>query len=120
MSTQRLDVTQQFKESAIKTIAKIIKDKTLSRTVRKNDYDIIEYHINGTDISVTFYRHDAHGNPRACTVNMKDGYIELVGDQSKSLYEIIHKRDTETRNNSQNEYEESLLKYMSQYITPEK
>ena len=120
MSAQRLDVSQQFKESAIKMIAKIIKDKTLSRTVRDNDHDIVEYKIIGTDISVTFHQHDVHDKPKACTVYMKDGYIELYGDQSKSLYEIIHKRDMETRKNSRNEYEESLLEYMSQYITPEK
>ena len=120
MSKHPLNVSQQFKENAIKMIAKIIKDKKLSRTVDSKNYDIVEYRIIGTDISVTFSQHDVNDNPKACTVNMKDGYIELSGAQSKLLYETIHKRHMETSKNSKNEYEESLLEYMSQYVTPEK
>lgn len=92
MSAQRLDVSQQFKESTIKILLELIKNRDFSPSVSGSAAEIRDYQINGTPFRIHFeMAKDIPDTPRKCTIHTDKGFFELNTEQSKELFDKVFK-----------------------------
>ncbi len=118
MATKFIQVSEDFRKSAIAMIEKIIADKEVVHTVRDADNNswIEEYTIPGTDIKVIFWNFRQNA-PTMCDLSIKgEGIRTAITEEVNKIFTAFRKRYQEQNNSKHAAKEQELLDILKGYM----
>lgn len=119
MEKKAINVSDNFRQSAIEVVEKIVAKGQLQYTMKElgNGKWIEKYVIPGTQVAIVFA--DIISNePRLCDVSIGDDVIRFADkEQVQRLFVSVRKRRKELGQEKQTEKETQLLDKLQEYLT---